>query len=97
MANHPAFTPSELAELPPSILNTLPALQPPAGVEPNFVNPEDRAYLLTTVATVLFCLMVFLYINRVYTKLCIVHKTSWDDCKCTFKYTNQDEADICAK
>lgn len=84
MANLQTLTPSELAEIPPNILNTLPALQPPAGVEPNFVNPEDRGYLLNSVATVLFCLMVCLFGNRVYTKLFIVRKANWDDRKCTF-------------
>ena len=84
MADLQTLTPSELAEIPPNILNTLPTLQPPAGVEPNFVNPEDRGYILNCVATVLFCLMVCLFGNRVYTKLFIVRKANWDDCKCTF-------------
>ena len=76
------ISPSEISELPPSILNTLPALQPPAGIKSNFVNPEDRGYILDTVSTILFCLMVCFFVNRVYTKLCIVRKAGWDDCKC---------------
>ncbi|CAF9937181.1 hypothetical protein IMSHALPRED_011049, partial [Imshaugia aleurites] len=79
MASPESLSPGELAEIPLSVLKNLPALQPPAGVESNFVNPEDRGYLLNSVATVLFCLMVCLFANRVYTKLCIVRKAGWDD------------------
>ena len=81
MASSSKITANELTAIPPSILNALPALQPPVGVKSNFVNPEERGSLLTSVATVLFCLMMSLYVNRVYTKLYIVHKTSWDDCR----------------
>jgi len=91
MANLQTLTPSELVEIPPSILNTLSALQPPAGVESNFVNPEDRGYILNSVATVLFCFMVCLFANRVYGKLFIIRKANWDDCKCTSKYVDQIE------
>ena len=81
MVSSTNITASELAAIPPSILNTLPGLQPPAGVKSDFVNPEEKDHLLTSVATVLFCLMISLYVNRVYTKICIVRKTSWDDCR----------------
>ncbi len=79
MADHKSISPDKLAALPSSVLNTLPALQPPAGVESNFVNPDDRGYILTTVATVLVCFMVCLFANRVYTKLFIIRKAGWDD------------------
>lgn len=94
-----ALSPSTLAELPPSVLNTLPGLQPPAGVEPNFVDPENRGYILNSVATVLLCLMVCFFANRVYTRIFIIRKVGWDDCKCPFKKnkTNGDKADVCAK
>ena len=81
-ANLQTLSPKELAQLPPSILDTLPALSPPVGVESNFVNPEDRSYILVSVTTVLFCLMVCLFANRVYTKLLIIRKLGWDDRKC---------------
>ena len=82
MAKLQTLSPSELAQLPPSVLNALPALPPPVGVESNFVNPEDRGYVLNSVATVLFCLMVCLFAIRVYTRLFIIRKMGWDDCKC---------------
>ena len=85
MAHPSTLSPDELAGLPPSILYTYPALQPPAGVEPNFVNPEDRGYILNSVATVLFCFMVCLFANRVYVKIFVIRKASWDDCECSCK------------
>ena len=75
-----------LSDIPPSVLGTLPALQPPAGVESNFVNPDDRGYVCNVTASVLFGFMVGLYANRVYTKLAIVRKASWDDCMCASGY-----------
>ena len=89
MASYAAFSPDTFAEIPPSILGTLPALQPPAGVKPNFVNPEDKSYIQISVATVLFCLMVLLFANRVYTKLVIIRKSSWDDCECAPRLEEQ--------
>ena len=81
-----ALSPGELSKIPPSILSTLPALRPPAGVESNFANPQDRGYIQNSVMTVLFALMVCLFANRVYIKLFVVRKVGWDDCKCAFKY-----------
>ena len=89
MANSQTLSPDELAQIPPSVLNTLPALQPPAGVQPNFVNPENRGYIQTTVASVLFGLMVCLFANRIYTKLVVVRKLSWDDCKSALRHIDQ--------
>lgn len=86
MSTLSSLTPAALAEIPPSILDTYPALAPPAGVEPNFVNPEDRGYILNSVATVLFCLMVCLFANRIYTRLFIIRKATWDDRECVAEY-----------
>lgn len=90
MANGQTLSPGELAEIPPSIRNNLPALQPPAGVESNFINPEDRGYIQNTVSTVLFCFMVILFVNRVYTKLSVIRKVGWDDCKCAPRHVEQN-------
>ncbi|KAF6238584.1 hypothetical protein HO173_003089 [Letharia columbiana] len=86
MAKRQTLSAGELAQIPPNMLNSLPALQPPAGVQPNFVNPEDRGYILNSVATVLLCLMVSLFANRVYTKLFIIRKMGWDDLSCTIGF-----------
>lgn len=82
MAN---ISPGKFSDIPPSILNTRPALRPPAGVKSNFVNPEGRGHICNAVVTVLFCLTVCLFANRIYTKLFIVRKTGWDDCECASK------------
>lgn len=94
MANPLPLTPSKLAKIPPSVLNTYPGLQPPAGVKSNFINPEDRGYILNSVATLLFCLMVLLFANRVYTKLFIIRKADWDDCKCPSKHVEQTQTTL---
>lgn len=91
MAKRQTLSAGELAQIPPNMLNSLPALQPPAGVQPNFVNPEDRGYISNSVATVLLCLMVSLFANRVYTKLFIIRKMGWDDCKCASEHVEQIE------
>lgn len=96
MANLLTISPSELAEIPQSALDTYPALEPPAGVELNFIDPEDRSYLLNSIATVLFCLMVCLFANRVYTRLFIVRKAGWDDGECAFKEVAQMEKRLTA-
>lgn len=81
-----AISLGELAEMSPSVLDALPALQPPAGVQSNFVNPEDRGYVLVSVATVIICIMICFFANRVYTRLFIVRKLGRDDCKCASKH-----------
>ena len=86
-----SLTPAALAQTPKSVLDTYPALEPPAGVEPNFVNPEDRGYILNSVATVLFCLMVCLFANRIYTRLFIIRKFAWDDRECAAEYVGKFE------
>ena len=85
MANLQTLSPDEVAKLPLSVLNTLPALLPPVGVKSNFINPEDIGYVHVSVATVLFCLMVCFFATRVYTKLFIIRKMGWDDCECAFR------------
>ena len=89
-----ALSPDAFAKIPPDILDTLPGLQPPAGVESNFVNPKDRGYIQISVSTVLFCLMVCLFANRVYTKLFIIRKASWDDRECAPKHVEQTETKL---
>ena len=74
--------PTQMSGIPPTVLDTLPALQPPAGVRSDFVSPDDRGYVLNATATVLFGFMLCLFANRVYTKVSIVREASWDDCMC---------------
>ena len=89
MANPQTLPSDKIAQIPPSNLNSLPALQPPAGVQPNFINPENRGYIQNSIATVLFCVMVCLFASRVYTKFFVVRKAGWDDCKSALRQEDQ--------
>ena len=62
-------------------LNQLPGLQPPPGVVPNFINPED--YQSTIIATLTVCLTTatLFTILRLYTKLCVIKAIVLEDCK----------------
>lgn len=57
----------------------LPALAPPPGVIPDFVNPEEKGPPLVIFGGILLSLVLIALVNRAYTKLCIVQKVSWDD------------------
>lgn len=57
----------------------LPALPPPPGVIPNFTNPETQGPRLVVVGAVLLTFVLIALVNRVYTKLGILKKVSWDD------------------
>ena len=62
----------------PAVLH-LPALPPPPGVILNFTNPKNQGPKLIVVGAILLTLVVIALVNRAYTKLYIVRKTSWDD------------------
>ena len=65
-----------------TLLNTLPALPPPLGVESNFENPYSQGPILTAVGSVIITLMMLFFSVRMYTKMFIQKKFSWDDCMC---------------
>ncbi|KAF2240117.1 hypothetical protein EV356DRAFT_11124 [Viridothelium virens] len=67
----------------PQALQHIPALPPPDGVTPNFVDPPTRSTLLVTVISVLFGLMFIFYLSRVYMKLMIIGEMTLDDLTCT--------------
>ena len=73
--------PNELAQLPATIRDNLPALAPPPGVQSNFINPENRGHIFIFVASLLLFLKTLFFVNRVYTKAFINRKLGWDDCK----------------
>ena len=45
----------------------------------NTQDPQNPASIIVTILTILFCLAIFLYFIRTYTKLVIVKKLNWDD------------------
>ena len=72
---------SLFGQIPPDELQQLPALAPPPGEVPNFDDPENRGPILVAVSSLLFALMLLLYLNRIYTKLFIIGSVSLDDRK----------------
>ena len=59
----------------------LPYLPPPPNVQPDFIHPQSHAFILVILSSIFLALTIFLFIVRVYTKLYIVKKWAWDDCK----------------
>ena len=74
---NPVFTNATPEEL--AFLANISVIPSPDGVTPNFVNPESRASLQITVTSVLLGLMAVLFINRIYVKLCLSRRITWDD------------------
>ena len=68
------------ALLDPSLYASFPALEPPPGVVPNFIDPPDRGYTVIVVGAVLMALMVLFFMVRLYTKCFVSKRFSWDDC-----------------
>jgi hypothetical protein len=67
--------------IPPALLATIPAASPPPGIVPNFDHPPSRSNLLLGLTSVFLSLAVISYFIRMYTKIKILRKVSWDDCK----------------
>lgn len=63
---------------------TTPALQPPEGVTPNFVNPENFHTAIIGTIVVCIALTTCLACTRMYTKLIITKTYGWDDCMFTW-------------
>jgi len=68
-------------KIPPEMLAQLPALQPPPGVVPNFVNPQSIAHQTRTAIYVTLPLMLLFLVLRLYTRLRILRAVGADDCK----------------
>lgn len=86
MAHNYVLSPDILASLPPNVLNNLPAMQPPKGLQSNFASSENNSGVFKSAATFLFCLMTIFFANRVYTKVFIIRMASWDDLTCTLGF-----------
>jgi hypothetical protein len=62
---------------------TTPAMAPPPGVTPNFVNGESL--LTIAVVTVGLCMfsITLALVLRLFTKIFIAKSMGWDDCECS--------------
>ena len=76
----PSPTPDELEAALQSLLNG-PAGVPPAGVTPNFDNPQNLDVLLYVTATLTLSFATFAIIIRIYTKHFLLRAMGYEDCK----------------
>lgn len=73
---------SALSSIPDSVLASLPAGAPPAGVLPNFNGPLTSVGTASIiVGAILLPIMITFVGIRLYTKFRIIHLKWWDDCK----------------
>ncbi|KAL8649966.1 MAG: hypothetical protein Q9210_004095 [Variospora velana] len=67
----------------PSNPSPAPALQPPPGVTPNFVNPASRAPGVIAATAVISAVMLLFVLARVYTKVAYARsQLGWEDTFC---------------
>ena len=71
----------KLGNVPVSALGHYPALAPPPGLRPKFVDPEDRGPHVIAVVIFFFVLALVFYFIRCWTKFYVVRAVSWDDCE----------------
>jgi hypothetical protein len=69
-----------VASIDPALLANIPALPPPPGVVPNFMNPPTRAHQTQVVSAICLSLMCPLVALRVYCRLVVQHNWGIDDC-----------------
>ena len=62
-------------------IQDIPALAPPQGVRPNFVNPPSREHELIILEGIFVPLMLLFVSMRLFVRARITKKWGWDDCK----------------
>ena len=70
---------SQVLNLPPAVLSEIPILTPPPGIQPNLVNPEDKGFQLTIIASIFLAIGLIAFTIREYAKIFVVKKRGWDD------------------
>ena len=73
--------PQLIQSIPPALLGTLPAGQPPPGIQPDFADPPTRVPVILGVGITFAVLAVICFSIRIYTKLAITKNWKWDDCE----------------
>lgn len=73
--------PKLIESMPPALLKILPAGKPPPGVQPNFVDPPTQVPVILGVGAAFGVLAVLCFSIRIYTKLALTKKWTWDDCE----------------
>lgn len=72
----------DITKAPPEVLAmlaTMPSIPPPNGIVPNFLNPYTRAPTQVIPTSIILGLVVVFFCNRVYVKLWLQKRLSWDD------------------
>lgn len=73
--------PKIIESIPLEILSTLPAGDPPPGIQPNFSDPPTLVPALLGVPAAFLVLAVLCFFVRIYTKVFISKRWGWDDCE----------------
>ena len=68
--------------IPPDVpLDRVPGLEPPPGVNPDFVNPENYQNKIIACLTVFLAIATIFTAAKLYTKAVIVKSIAWEDCR----------------
>ena len=79
-----------LAGLTPAELAQTPALMPPAGVVPNFIDPPGTLEAVTNATmAICFTLTTIFVIVRLLTKYCVDRAILLEDCQCYAKLSGR--------
>ena len=62
-------------------LDRVPGLQPPPGVIPNFVNPENYQNKVIAECTIFLTIATIFTAAKLYTRAFIIKSIAWEDCK----------------
>lgn len=84
-----SLTNLDASKLPPALLEILPALPPPPGVTPNFIDPPSCADLGKGFVYTFLPLMVCFVILRIYTRARVSRGFGVDDCELNLTFQNQ--------
>lgn len=68
-----------LAIPPGTDISKLPALAPPHGVVPNFIDPESRAYAVLVGSGILTAITLIFVMLRFYAKAFVTKAIGWED------------------
>ena len=76
-----SMTASDLTPREAKLASNQPLIPPPPGVTPNFTNPPDHGRLQIVVTSFLLGVTAVFLLSRVYLKVYIIKKYTWDDRK----------------
>lgn len=63
-----------------NLIEDIPALQPPPGVQSNFVDPPSLVPSAIVVESIFFPLMILAVLTRLFVRAKITKGWGWDDC-----------------